>query len=317
MVPVEFAYQTGGAQLAVSVFADRARVRDEIFEDAIAAGLAVRASGPLAALLEDDVRALGDIVLIDCPQVSGAELAALSRLDLRAARSGAHFIVATSVASLDDVFACCDQSAPQILVDPSRAELAIALGRAQAQATGLRLRELSDGERLMLLQLSEQVSQIADRLGRNEPGLANGGSFTFENLTPPSSPAAEEGQRGRSARPSLPDPALLRKIIRLRQLRARFFDGELFSDPAWDILLDLAAARAEHKRVSVTSLCIASGVPPTTALRWIGHMTEAGLLVRLRDDSDRRRVFIALSDSAAGAMAGYFAELDCRVPQPV
>ena len=45
-------------------------------------------------------------------------------------------------------------------------------------------------------------------------------------------------------------------------------DAELFGDPAWDMLLDLTAARAEHTRVSVTSLCIASAVPPTGAPGW-------------------------------------------------
>ena len=75
------------------------------------------------------------------------------------------------------------------------------------------------------------------------------------------------------------------------------------------MLLDLAAARAEHKRVSVTSVCIASGVPPTTALRWIGQLTEAGLLQRIEDDTDRRRAFITLTDRAADAMARFFAEL--------
>ena len=113
----------------------------------------------------------------------------------------------------------------------------------------------------------------------------------------------------REPRPGLPDPRLIRRIIRQRQLRARFFDGELFADPAWDMLLDLAAARAEHKRVSVTSLCIASGVPPTTALRWIALMTEAGLLDRVEDETDRRRAFIALADRAADAISRYFAEL--------
>jgi DNA-binding MarR family transcriptional regulator len=101
----------------------------------------------------------------------------------------------------------------------------------------------------------------------------------------------------------------VRRIIRQRQMRARFFDGDLFGDPAWDMLLDLTAARAEHARVSVTSLCIASGVPPTTALRWIGQMTEAGLFQRVEDEADRRRAFIALTDKAADAMARYFAEL--------
>jgi len=75
------------------------------------------------------------------------------------------------------------------------------------------------------------------------------------------------------------------------------------------MLLDLAAARGEHKRVSVTSLCIASGVPPTTALRWIGQLTSAGLLDRVEDQADRRRAFLALSDRAAEAMARYFAEI--------
>ena len=103
-------------------------------------------------------------------------------------------------------------------------------------------------------------------------------------------------------------------------MRLRYFDGSLFADPAWDILLDLAAARAERQQVSVTSLCIAAGVPATTALRWIGQMVEAGLLVRLSDPHDRRRAYIALADivierievimkGTADAMARYCAEV--------
>jgi len=121
----------------------------------------------------------------------------------------------------------------------------------------------------------------------------------------------------RAARPPLPDPRLVRRIIRQRQLRARFFDGDLFADPAWDMLLDLTAARAEHQRVSVTSLCIASGVPPTTALRWISQMTEAGLLERVEDETDRRRAFITLTERAADAVARYFAELGKAAAQSV
>jgi DNA-binding MarR family transcriptional regulator len=53
-------------------------------------------------------------------------------------------------------------------------------------------------------------------------------------------------------------------------------------------------------------------VPPTTALRWIRQLTEAGLLERVEDETDRRRAFIALADRAADAMARYFAELGKR-----
>ena len=312
------------AALGVSIFADRAYLRAEMAEDAVAAGLRIGQSADFAALLEADARPLGNVVLVDCPVIDGAELAALARLDMRAARIGAELVVSTSMGSLDDVFGCLDQSGAQVLVSPNRAERAIALGRVMARAGGkARVRELSEADRLALLRLTEQVSQIAQKLdqlslkpGVQGSGLGSGSSspsaFDFSDETGPrDGGAAEDGSARlvRAMRPALPDPRLIRRIIRQRQLRARFFDGDLFADPAWDILLDLTAARAEHLRVSVTSLCIASGVPPTTALRWIGQMTDAGLLLRVDDEADRRRAFIALSDKSADAMARYFHEL--------
>jgi DNA-binding MarR family transcriptional regulator len=302
-----------GLPLSASIFADRARLREELRADVEAAGLALHDCAPLAVLFEGEPRALGEIVVLDCPQVDVVALAALARLDLRAARSGSRLIIATSAAGLEDVFACCDQSAPQILIDPTSAERVVALGRALVRRPG-RLRELSPDDRIALLRLTEQVSEIAERLERlAAPGLGMVGPTVFEGDTifhfeSPhrefAAPSADEGLLTQ-----LPDPRLIRRIIRQRQLRARFFDAALFADPAWDMLLDLAAARAENKQVSVTSLCIASGVPPTTALRWIGQLTAAGVLERVEDQTDRRRAFLALSDKAAEAMACYFAAI--------
>ncbi|MEY4473755.1 MAG: hypothetical protein RL671_2059 [Pseudomonadota bacterium] len=310
------AEDTAGLPLALSIFADRGHLREELREDAEAAGFRIAEAGDVATLLEGDARPLGDVVLLDCPVVEGTQLAALARIDLRAATCGAHLIVSTTVAALDDVFACLDQSNPQILVEPSRAERVIALGRVLARVPNLRLRELSEADRLVLLRLTEQVGQIAERLERLEsPGRGKGDGrespFRFESPGSTFTPTGADGSERlvRATRPPLPDPRLIRRIIRQRQLRGRYFDGDLFADPAWDMLLDLTAARAEHTRVSVTSLCIASGVPPTTALRWIGQMTEAGLLQRVEDETDRRRAFITLSDQAADTMSRYFAEL--------
>jgi DNA-binding MarR family transcriptional regulator/DNA-binding NarL/FixJ family response regulator len=313
MPQADFAYAPANdaarAPLAVSIFADRVALREEIRGDVLAAGLALCEAGELATLLEGEPRPLGDVVLLDCPLPDVAGLAALARLDIRAARSGAHLVISTSVAALEDVFACCDQSAPQILVDPSRAERVIALGRVLGEIPTLHLRELAEDDRLALLRLTEQVSRIAERLDRFEHDPGEGSAlFRFESPAQRFKAADATAALTRAPRPPLPDPRLVRRIIRQRQQRARFFDGALFADPAWDILLDLTAARAEHTRVSVTSLCIASGVPPTTALRWIGQMGCAGLLERIEDDADRRRAFIALSDRAADAMARYFAE---------
>ncbi|MDE2561893.1 MAG: winged helix DNA-binding protein [Sphingomonadales bacterium] len=310
---------------AVSVFADRDYLRAEMSEDAADAGLGLARCGGLGDLAQalDSTAGLGELVLVDCPAAEMAELVMLTRMDMRAARTQAQLVVSTSMSSLDDVFACFDQSDAQILVTPNRGERVIALGRALARAGGAaRARELSEEARLTLLRLTEQVAQIAERLDRMSPASdrdsepRDGGAFRFESPAPGFHAAQDDGTERllRASRPPVPDPRLVRRVIRQRQLRARFLDGDLFADPAWDILLDLTAARVEHVRVSVTSLCIASGVPPTTALRWIGQMTDAGLLQRDEDETDRRRAFIALTDKAADAMARYFAEVGTNPP---
>ena len=99
--------------------------------------------------------------------------------------------------------------------------------------------------------------------------------------------------------------ATVRGAIRARRLRDQYFADGLFADPAWDMLLDLFAARLEGLTVSVSSLCIAAAVPPTTALRWITAMTNAGLLMRREDPSDRRRAFVTLTARAVAGMEGY------------
>lgn len=317
MGQVDFAYamaaDSAGLPLAISVFADRERIRHDMREDVELAGLSVLECDALGLVQDGGPAPLGEVVLVDCPREDAAALAALTRLDSRAARSGARMIVTASLESLEAVFACCSQSDPQILVTPLRAERVIALGRVMAGMPGLRVRELSEEDRLLMLRLTQQVSEIAQRLdglaGPRAPEPApTGDAFRFDG--PPTARAPDQGDRlVRATRPPLPDPRLVRKIIQQRQLRARFFDGDLFADPAWDMLLDLTAARVEHVRVSVTSLCIASGVPPTTALRWISQMSDAGLFERVEDDMDRRRAFIQLTDRAVEAMARYFHEL--------
>lgn len=99
----------------------------------------------------------------------------------------------------------------------------------------------------------------------------------------------------------------VRQLIRQRRARARYFPPDLFADPAWDILLDLTAARLEGASVPISSLCIAAGVPTTTALRWIATLVDLGLLTRRSDPADRRRVFVELTAEGWEAMSKFFA----------
>ncbi len=98
------------------------------------------------------------------------------------------------------------------------------------------------------------------------------------------------------------DAARIRAHIKARRLRERFFPAELFADPGWDILLDLAAARLEGRPVSVSSLCIAACVPTTTGLRWIKSMIDQKLLLRASDPTDARRAFIRMAPATETAM---------------
>lgn len=163
----------------------------------------------------------------------------------------------------------------------------------------------SEGKQVDLQDLADELSRIAGSLHRAVGSKPSASAFSFDAR----SFGTDRDPNTRRICPPFPDPRLIRKIIRHRQLRARHFDRDLFADPAWDILLDLAAAAAEHKRISITSACTASGVPPTTALRWIKELIDAGLVERIEDVTDRRRAFVALTDRGALAVARFFADL--------
>lgn len=171
-----------------------------------------------------------------------------------------------------------------------------------------------------LIEIAESQIQQVQPFGIGNLEQTEAGAFKFEaaKLQLEQYTIADTPIPGtRKIRPPLPDPRLVRKIIRQRQMRSHVFPGHLFADPAWDMLLDLVAAHVEHKRVSVTSLCIASGIPSTTALRWIGALVDAGLVQRENDDRDRRRIFVKLSDLGADLMASYFAKITGEQKWPV
>lgn len=100
----------------------------------------------------------------------------------------------------------------------------------------------------------------------------------------------------------------VRNIIRLRRRRERFFGSDLFGEPAWDMLLELYAAELAGRRECVSGLCCVSGVPTTTALRWISLLEDSGWIARKADVLDRRRSFLSLTAKARTAMDGFFAQ---------
>ena len=186
----------------------------------------------------------------------------------------------------------------ELLIDANPSDRAIALaklaGWTEAKNRGVNEEIPKEPSSARLRQLSDEVSRIAATLARLSTG--------------PGVPATEKPEPVSGDAPAV-SLDQVRQIIRARRLRARYFDEELFADPAWDMLLDLLQAEIAQHRVPVSSLCIAAAVPATTALRWIKSMTDAGLFKRRADPHDGRRVFVELAPPASQALRRYFKEV--------
>lgn len=271
-----------------------------------AAATAIEASGArqvaaidlthAAAGIDDQPDA--DVLLVETAGTNPELLGAVLEVIADQAARGVAVIVSFPQTQLDQVAASMLGHRTQLLCAPGPADRAAALAVALAGRSGGRLREDDpESEAARLRRLNDEVARIADllaRIGRapQPSGLADR-SLAFA------------GERDDAAIA----PVEVRRAIRARRLRDQFFGGGLFEDPAWDMLLDLFAADLESARVSVSSLCIAAAVAPTTALRWIGRMTDTGLLERQPDPGDRRRAFMVLSAATRAGMVGYWQAL--------
>jgi len=104
---------------------------------------------------------------------------------------------------------------------------------------------------------------------------------------------------------SLPPTALARTLINHLNRRPLYLPGVAVEDPQWLMTLELFAAAEEGRAVSVSSLCLSSGVPATTALRHIRALEMGGVFQRASHPRDRRIWHVRLSDGARSQVARY------------
>jgi len=92
---------------------------------------------------------------------------------------------------------------------------------------------------------------------------------------------------------------VLQTLHDIDDFRLRALDGIVEPDATWSMLTELLRARLIRRRISVTSLCLASKSPVTTALRRIERLLETGFITYSLDPKDRRRKYIELTDDGA------------------
>lgn len=100
-----------------------------------------------------------------------------------------------------------------------------------------------------------------------------------------------------------------KSVLRERRMRRQFLPGELFHEPAWDMLLALFASRDDRMPMNIKALVSMSDAPVTTSQRWIEHLHKLKLIDRVIDPTDRRRVEVSLSHSGDQAMKSYLRAL--------
>lgn len=239
------------------------------------------------------------VLIVDLTAQTTLPVDVLERVDELAAMRAWPLVVAFTPEQLDPVAAICGRSNTHLLCAPEVSEwiATLAIAAEGDAAPGLSER-VGESESARLQRLNAEVARIAEvvaRLSRQSEATRrrqdDGRTSSFTTATPDYDISA----------------AQVREVIRARRLRDRFFEGGLFEDPAWDMLLDLLGAQLERGQVSVSSLCIAAAVPPTTALRWISKLTDAGLIEREADPFDKRRAFLKLSPQGGHAMHRYVA----------
>lgn len=131
-----------------------------------------------------------------------------------------------------------------------------------------------------------EMLAIADELERSTPQRRSG--LPFSETVSPRSLAA-----------------LATKHFADRELRKSYINDAFFGEPAWDMLLYLFIKSCASKRVYKTAVTSASGVPHSTALRYL-ELLERDELLRVEPaEGDKRVQLVSLTQKGSSAMADY------------
>ncbi len=127
-----------------------------------------------------------------------------------------------------------------------------------------------------LAALSERIASIQERSGTTDDEPGSGDRHLARNVA---------------------------TLLQIRNQRNRAFPPGLFSDPAWDMLLDLTENHLLGRSTYVSGLAVGADVPLTTALRHLELLAEHDLILRLPDPLDRRRMLIKITPEAVSLMS--------------
>ncbi len=237
-------------------------------------------------------------------------LALVERMRRSTPRSLQFVVVATSASPRDVVRAMHLQVADFVNDPEDGSQLHGALARALSARQDAspqfpvqrRMERPASAPDLRHIEVLEDAYQHGLALVAAVKALREGQPATMPPSIAPPPAKAESAGRNREESRRL---EILRELQQSRAARDKFFPKDLFEDPCWDMLLDLMMNHLRGRRISVSSLCVASGVAQTTALRRISELNDRGLVRRVADERDGRRVFVELTEQGIAALSSY------------
>jgi len=156
--------------------------------------------------------------------------------------------------------------------------------------------------------LTAQLSAIASEFGARADQLAEADVDTVRRGDR-GTPVRDETVRDETGIAAPDARELAKQLLAQRMARFDHFPAELFHEPAWDMLLALFVAHEERRTMNVKALVGTAHTPVTTSQRWIDHLHKLGLLHRVIDPLDRRRMEVSLSDTGQTAVRAYLRRL--------
>ena len=201
-----------------------------------------------------------------------------------------HIIMATGYATKDVAIDAMRASVVDFLEKPIRqTDLRRALQRIRGLRDSPNAREALIGTMSNLSQELQRLALLIDDPAAPRPAAAD-----------PQRPDFADGEVEPSRLANY-----IRELLKKESKRRGIGGGEVFGDPAWEMMLDLLLAKVEGRQVSVSSACIASGAPMSTALRLVGRLVDEGVLGKVADESDRRRHFLEINPEFEQPMIDY------------
>lgn len=107
---------------------------------------------------------------------------------------------------------------------------------------------------------------------------------------------------------------IVSRIIRARKARAEHFRLDLFSDPAWDMLLALFVASVRGQIVTATELAEATATSIPSAARWIDVLERDGLLQRKPEPASLGQDIVELGSRGMAAIYNWIE--NCGLTSP-